>query len=155
MDAGPIWATRTFPLPAAPPRKSSLYNGPIADAAMECVFEVVAKAAQSGFVPVPADRATAEVPGARPRPPMTQDDRRFDWSDPTDRIVRQIRAADGAPGVRTEIGGLSVFAYDVTPGLARGARPGQILSRRQGAILVGTGDGGVWLGHLRAADPQH
>src|SRR3954454_22358391 len=38
MDAGPIWATRTFPVPATPPRKSSLYNGPVADAAIECVF---------------------------------------------------------------------------------------------------------------------
>ena len=26
MDAGPIWATRTFPVGA--PRKSELYNGP-------------------------------------------------------------------------------------------------------------------------------
>src|SRR4051794_32456018 len=37
MDAGPIWATRTFRMPAAAPRKSALYNGPVADAAMECV----------------------------------------------------------------------------------------------------------------------
>jgi putative two-component system hydrogenase maturation factor HypX/HoxX len=155
MDAGPIWATRTFSLPAAPPRKSSLYNGPVADAAMECVFEVVAKAADPSFAPVPADRAPTEAPGARPRPLMTQDDRAFDWSEETERILRSIRAADGTPGVRTEVGGLGVFAYDATPGLARKARPGQLLSRRQGAVLVGTGDGSLWLGHLRAADPQH
>ena len=72
MDAGPIWATRTFPLPAAPPRKSSLYNGPVADAAMECVLEVVAKAADPAFTPVPADHAPTEAPGARPRPLMRQ-----------------------------------------------------------------------------------
>src|ERR1700760_1273619 len=47
MDAGPIWAARTFPLPAAAPRKSSLYNGPVADAAMECILEVVTKAAEA------------------------------------------------------------------------------------------------------------
>ena len=61
MDAGPIWATRTFPLPAAPPRKSSLYNGPVADAAMECIFEVVAKAADPAS---PRSRPTAPDRGA-------------------------------------------------------------------------------------------
>ncbi|XVV13612.1 enoyl-CoA hydratase-related protein [Actinoplanes sp. CA-131856] len=149
MDAGPVWATRTFAMPAAPPRKSSLYNGPVADAAMECVLEVVVKAADPSFRPVTPKES-------RPRPLMTQADRAFDWSDPTERILRAIRAADGAPGVRTEIGGLPVFAYDATPGLARRPKKaGQILSRRQGAVLVGTGDGSLWLGHLRAADPGH
>ncbi|HEY7273017.1 MAG TPA: enoyl-CoA hydratase-related protein [Actinoplanes sp.] len=153
MDAGPIWATRTFPMPAAPPRKSALYNGPVADAAMECIAEVVDKAADPAFKPVPADRMPAAVPSARQRPLMRQDDRAFDWSQPTDDIVRRIRAADGRPGVRTEVGGLEVFAYDAHTGLARGARPGELLARRQGAVLVGTGDGSVWLGQLRAAGP--
>jgi putative two-component system protein, hydrogenase maturation factor HypX/HoxX len=153
MDAGPIWATRTFAMPAAPPRKSVLYNGLVADAAMECVFEVIAKAADPTFRPIPAERMPTAVPGTRLRPAMTQCDRAFDWEEPTDRIVRRIRAADGAPGVRTEVGGLAVFAYDAHAGLARGARPGALLSRRQGAVLVGTGDGSVWLGHLRAAEP--
>ncbi|GAB2599150.1 formyl transferase [Paractinoplanes abujensis] len=150
MDAGPIWATRTFAMPAAPPRKSSLYHGPVADAALDCMFEVVAKAADAEFEPTPADQAPAEAPGARPRPLMTQEDRAFDWSDSTERILRRIRAADGAPGVRTEIAGLPVFAYDATPGLARHPRPGALLGRRQGAVLIGTGDGALWVGHLRA-----
>jgi putative two-component system hydrogenase maturation factor HypX/HoxX len=160
LDAGPIWATRTFAMPLAPARKSSLYNGPVADAAMQCITEVVAKAADPAFTPVPADQAATELPGTGlpgtgPRPLMTQADRAFDWSDPTERIVRRIRAADGSPGVRTEVGGLPVFAYDATPGLAQPGRPGQILNRRQGAVQVGTGDGSVWLGHLRAAEPNH
>ncbi|WP_030436638.1 enoyl-CoA hydratase-related protein [Actinoplanes subtropicus] len=148
MDAGPIWATRTFAVPDEPPRKSSLYGGPVADAALECVFEVVEKAQDPAFTPVPADQA-------RPRPPMRQADRAFDWGDPTEQIVRKIRAADGAPGVRAELGGLPIFGYDAVPGLGRAGRPGQLLSRRQGAVLVGTGDGSVWLGHVRAADPSH
>ncbi len=152
MDAGPIWATRTFPMPAAPPRKSALYAGPVADAAMECLAEVMAKAADRAFVPVPQERLRVAVLGARTRPAMKQRDRMFDWADGTDAIVRRIRAADGSPGVRTEVAGLPVYAYDVHPGAAQGARPGAILSRRQGAVLVGTGDGSVWLGHLKAAD---
>ncbi|PRY28090.1 hydrogenase maturation protein [Pseudosporangium ferrugineum] len=154
MDAGPIWAARTFPMPATV-RKSSLYNGPVADAALECAFEVLAKAADPAFEPTPATELTVEVQGARPRPAMTQADRAFDWSAPAEQIIRRIRAADGAPGVRTELAGLEVFAYDAHAGLARGVRPGTIVGRRQGAVLVGTGDGSVWLGHLRdAADPR-
>jgi putative two-component system hydrogenase maturation factor HypX/HoxX len=95
----------------------------------------------------------AAVPSARQRPLMRQDDRAFEWSQRTDDIVRRIRAADGSPGVRTEVGGLEVFAYDAHTGLARGVRPGELLARRQGAVLVGTGDGSVWLGHLRDAGP--
>ncbi|MCY1143000.1 enoyl-CoA hydratase-related protein [Actinoplanes sp. Pm04-4] len=149
MDAGPIWATRTFTMPVAPPRKSSLYNGPVADAALECVLETVAKAADKSFQPVPADQAPTEAPGAGPRPLMKQDDRAFDWSDPTARILRKIRAADGSPGVRTELAGRPVFVYDAVPGPGRPARPGTILSRRQGAVRVSTGDGSLWIGHLR------
>jgi putative two-component system protein, hydrogenase maturation factor HypX/HoxX len=152
MDAGPIWATRTFALPGAAPRKSALAGGPVADAAMECVFEVVAKAGDPSFVPVAVDHTPTVAPGARVRPMMTQSDRAFAWTDPTERIVRRIRAADGAPGVRTEVAGVPVFAYDAHIGLAHGAPPGQLISRRQGAVLVGTGDGSVWLGHLRADD---
>jgi putative two-component system hydrogenase maturation factor HypX/HoxX len=171
MDAGPIWATRTFNLPAAPPRKSSLYNGPVADAAMECILEVVRKACDPGFSPVPADRMPTEAPGARLRPLMRQEDRSFAWTDPTEHILRRIRAADGSPGVRTELAGLPVFVYDAHPGLHHTALnhaaashagpsqnaadrglPGELISRRQGAVLVGTGDGSVWLGHLRSPE---
>ena len=152
MDAGPIWATRTFPMPAAPPRKSALYVGPVADAAIECIVEAVSKATRPGFVPTPQERIRASVVGARLRPPMRQKDRAFDFSDDTDKIVRRIRAADGSPGVRTEVAGLPVYAFDAHPGAARGARPGALISRRQGAVLVGTGDGSVWLGHLKPLD---
>jgi putative two-component system protein, hydrogenase maturation factor HypX/HoxX len=152
MDAGPIWATRTFPLPTGAPRKSSLYNGPVSDSAIDCILEVVTKAADPNFTPVPAERMPTEAPGAKMRPLMRQEDRAFAWTDSTEHIVRRIRAADGSPGVRVELSGLTVFAYDAHPGLHRGARPGELISRRQGAVLVGTGDGSVWLGHLRSPD---
>ncbi|GAA2595819.1 enoyl-CoA hydratase-related protein [Winogradskya consettensis] len=153
LGAGPVWASRTFPMPPAAPRKASLYNGPVADAAVECVLEVVAKAADPGFQPATASDLTLEVMNARPRPAMKQAERAFDWAEGTEPIVRRIRAADSAPGVRTELAGLPVFAYDAHPGLTRGARPGTLLGRRQGAVLVATGDGSVWLGHLRDDRP--
>ncbi|GIJ43207.1 formyl transferase [Virgisporangium aliadipatigenens] len=147
MDAGPVWATRIFTIPEDPPRKSALYNGPVADAAVECVEEVVAKASDPSFQPIPLERAPRAVPGTGLRPLVRQSDRAFAWDDDPERIVRHIRAADGFPGVRTRIGGLEVRAFDASVGGIAGP-PGEILGRRYGAVLVGTGHGSVWIGQL-------
>jgi putative two-component system hydrogenase maturation factor HypX/HoxX len=149
MDAGPIWATRTFPMPAEPTRKSALYAGPVTDAAAELALEVADKAGRPDFVPQPLDPAGA--PG-RLRPTMSQEDRAFSWSDSTSHILRRIRAADGSPGVRTELAGLPVSVFDAHDGggqVDRDAAAGSILLRRHGDVLVRTGDGAVWVGHAR------
>ncbi len=112
MDAGPIWATRTFPMPGEPPRKSSLYNGPVADAAIACILEVLDKATDPGFVPTPLTQARRTVPGTGLRPFMRQADRAFSWDEPGAHILRRVRAADGAPGVRTTIAGHDLYVYD-------------------------------------------
>jgi putative two-component system hydrogenase maturation factor HypX/HoxX len=151
MDAGPVWATRTFPMPTEAPRKSVLYNGLVADAALQCVLEVVDKAADPAFVPTPLDAAHRPVPGADLQPMLRQHDRAFGWEDDADSIVRHIRAADGFPGVRTKLAGLVVNAFDAYPGEAAGP-PGKILAHRHGSVLVGTGAGSVWIGHLKRPD---
>jgi putative two-component system hydrogenase maturation factor HypX/HoxX len=148
MDAGPIWATRTFAMPPDPPRKSALYNGPVADAAMQCIAEVLDKAAEPSFAPTPLVQAPRPVPGTGLRPLLRQADREFSWADHPAAIVRRIQAADGFPGVRTQIGGLAVHAFDACVGRAAGP-PGQLLGRRDGAVLVGTGRGSVWIGQLK------
>lgn len=151
LDAGPVWATRSFPLPAEPLRKSVLYAGPVTDAAVELVHEVVEKASRPGFTPDAVDVTRAR---GRLRPGMTQADRRFCWADPTAHIVRRIRAADGSPGVRTELAGMEVSVFDALPGTAalsgnEAAEPGSIVLRRHGGVLVRTGDGAVWIGQAR------
>lgn len=148
MDAGPIWAHREFPLPDEPMRKSSLYTGPVADAAIACALEVVERAADPDFRPVPLAEAPRPIPDARLRPLMTQQDRAFDWSQPAADIVRTIRAADGFPGVRTQLAGQAVSAFDAHLGTGTG-RPGEIIGRQDGYVLVAAGEGAVWLGHLR------
>ncbi len=164
MDAGPIWAHREFPMPADPPRKSTLYTGPVADAAVACALESVEHAADPGFRPVPLDEADRPVRDARLRPLLKQVDRAFDWSDDAATILRRIRAADGFPGVRTELAGMPVHAFDAHPAggpdgslLSDGGefgdpisgRPGEIIGRQSGYVLVAAGTGAVWIGQLR------
>ncbi|MEO3806996.1 enoyl-CoA hydratase-related protein [Nonomuraea sp. B1E8] len=149
MDAGPIWGYRMFAMPAEPPRKSALYNGPVADAAVELVVEVAGKAADASFVPVPLDYRSPEVRG-RLRRAMRHADREFSWSEPSEAIVRRVRAADGSPGGRSVLCDLPVRVFDVYRGPELpGGVPGEVVARREGAVLVRTGDGSVWVGHLR------
>ena len=151
MDAGPVWATQDFAMPAGAVRKSVLYNGPVADAAVALAREVVERAADPAFQPRHLDDGHPGVRG-RPMPAMRQGDRAFAWSDATADIVRRIRAADGSPGVRTTLCGRSVWVFDAHPGPALAGAPGVVLRRRHGALLVRTGDGGVWIGQAKVHD---
>jgi len=154
FDAGPIWGSRTFSVGRDTPRKSALYNGPVTDAAMALIHEVVANAGDPAFTPKPLDYNRADVWG-RPRPPARQIDRLFCWSDPAEHVLRRIRAADGSPGVHTTLCGTPVAVFDAHRGALdpeERREPGTVVARRHGAILVCTGDGGVWVGQLRARD---
>jgi putative two-component system hydrogenase maturation factor HypX/HoxX len=155
MDAGPIWASRDFPVPADPPRKSAMYNGPVTDTAVHLIHEVLAKVVDPYFRPEPLDYARTDVRG-RLRPQARQRDRAFAWSETTEHILRRIRAGDGSPGVTTALCGLSVKVYDAHRGTHDDVRqspdagPGTIVARRHGAALIRTGDGAIWIGHLRS-----
>jgi putative two-component system hydrogenase maturation factor HypX/HoxX len=154
MDAGPIWGTRTFTLPAEPPRKSALYAGPVTEGAAALARDVAAKVSDPTFVPRPLDYSRPGVRG-RLRPAMRQADRAFSWSAPTEEVLRRIRAGDGSPGVRTELAGLPVSVFDAHRGPAAPGEPGTIaLRHRHGAVLVRTGDGALWIGHLRRAGAE-
>jgi putative two-component system hydrogenase maturation factor HypX/HoxX len=148
LDGGPIWTYRTFPMPADPPRKSALYGGPVADAAVACAVEVVDLATDPGFRPTPLREAYHPVSGTRKRPLLKQDDRQFDWGSNAVDIVRRIRAADGFPGVRTVIAGHEVSAFDARLGVGVGI-PGDVIGRYRAHLLVAAGEGAVWIGQLK------
>ncbi|MEV4143853.1 enoyl-CoA hydratase-related protein [Amycolatopsis sp. NPDC049691] len=149
LDGGPIWGTRVFRMPADPPRKSTLYNTEVTDAAVSLIGEVVTKAERTGFTPRLQDRRTARV-----RPAVRQADRAFSWGDPAGHILRRIRAADGRPGVHTELAGVRVAVYDAHPGDAPPGEPGTIAARAQDAVLVRTGDSALWIGQARRLAPE-
>ena len=130
------------PVDAAPPRKSSLYNGPVADAAIELIREVVVKAADPAFVP----GALGRPPARRRRPAATADapvgpgvlvvgpDRAGAAPHPRRRrVTRRAHDACAASPCRCST---------PTPDRPRAGEPGTVVARRHGAVLVRTGDGG-------------
>ncbi|WP_407554543.1 hydrogenase maturation protein [Streptomyces sp. Pv4-95] len=147
MDAGDIWAFAECPVPEV--GKSDLYRNEIADAAIEAVLSAVARFASGTYRPQPQDTLPAARKAGRTRPPMRQDVRRIDWSDPTETVVRRLRAADSQPGVRDELLGAPWFLHGGHPEDTLTGPPGTLLATRCGAICRATGDGAVWIPELR------
>jgi putative two-component system hydrogenase maturation factor HypX/HoxX len=151
MDAGPVWASRTFAMRAA--TKSSLYRCEVTEAAVEAVLTAIERLASGVFAPQRVVPGSADVRG-RARPLLRQEERRIDWQhDDTAEVLRRIAAADGAPGVLDSLFGAPCFLFDAhaAPRPA-GTAPGSVVARGGRAVLRATGDGAVWIGHCRRAD---
>jgi putative two-component system hydrogenase maturation factor HypX/HoxX len=154
LDAGPIWASHEFALESDPPSKSSLYRGQVTEAAVRGVLEAVARIESGEFQsgawrPEMSSNLSSDVRTCL-RAPMRQADRAIDWMrDETTAIVRKIRAADSAPGVRSRLFGKSVLLYGAHEEQRLKGPPGQVLARRDSAICIGTVDGAVWVSHLK------
>jgi putative two-component system hydrogenase maturation factor HypX/HoxX len=147
MDAGAVWASAGFAMREA--TKGSLYRNEVTEAAVRAIREALARLADRAAAPEPLDPADPAVRG-RPRPLMRQADRAIDWRrDDTATVLRKIRAADGFPGVADEIRGLPCRLFDAhSEGRLRGAVPGAVIARRDGAVCRATADGAVWITHL-------
>ncbi len=143
MDAGPVWASREFPLRAA--TKSSLYRNEVTEAAVACVLEALAR--------LPDYRVGRWQP-RRPeeswaRPLLRQTERAIDWArDDTATVLRKIRSGDSQPGVLDLLFGQPCRLFDAHADSAAGA-PGQLLGRRGTALVRATVDGAVRIGQVR------
>jgi putative two-component system hydrogenase maturation factor HypX/HoxX len=147
MDAGPVWASATFPMRAA--TKSSLYRREVTDAAVEALVAALSRIESGGYRPIRAASADMAVRG-RARPLCRQTDRAIDWTnDPTDEVLRKIRSADGTPGVRDMLFDRPVRLYDSHRAEELHGAPGTVIARCDGAIARATRDGAVWIGHVR------
>ncbi|MFE3607438.1 hydrogenase maturation protein [Streptomyces goshikiensis] len=144
LDAGDVWATVDCPVP--PLGKSDLYRGEIADAALTAVLLAVDRFASGTHIPRP------QSPGAgRTLPYLRQEFRRIDWRiDPTESVVRALRAADSRPGVLDDLLGGQWYLHGGHPEDRLRGRPGELLATRAGAICRATSDGAVWIPELRA-----
>lgn len=149
MDAGPIWASRTFRMPRPPVSKSRLYRGDVTDAALGAVVEAVARFQVQSFAPEPLDYGDRDVTGTL-RPTMRQRDRAIDWTtDATREIARKVHAADSSPGLLDTLLGQDVYLYGAHPEDRLTGPAGQILAQRHGALCLGTVDGAIWISHLK------
>ncbi|MDV7338299.1 hydrogenase maturation protein [Terasakiella sp. A23] len=138
MDAGPIWATRNFPMRTAP--KSSLYRNEVTEMAVECVLEALDKFNDPDFTPEPLEG------NGTWNDLMKQSDRAIDWQvDDSQTILNKVNSADGNPGLLD--GEYYLHNARLEPGLS--GTPGEILATRNGAICKATTDGAIWVGHLR------
>ncbi|MBO9663056.1 hydrogenase maturation protein [Dokdonella sp.] len=146
LDAGPVWASAEFPMRAV--SKSALYRRESTQAAVDAVLRAVATfdgGARPPRLPVGEQRG-------RERPACRQADRRFDWRESSARILACIRSGDSAPGTLARVAGESLHVFGAhEEGRLRG-EPGALLARRDEAICVATGDGAIWLSHLRRKD---
>ena len=152
MDAGPVWASAVFPLRCA--KKSSIYRNEVTQAATRAVLQAVERFAADDFAPVPL-AACNDARGSL-RLLMKQTDRAIDWQcDDTATVLRKINAADGFPGVADTLFGEACHIFDGWPEAElRGvsdARPGELLARRETAVLRKTSDGALWIGHAKRA----
>ena len=153
MDAGPVWASSTFPMRVA--KKSSLYRNEVTEAALAAVLEALERVDDwraGHWQPrrvLPGD----DVRGGL-QPLMRQADRAIDWHrDSSAQILARLRAADGFPGVADSLFGVPCHLFDAHPAPAEpGTTPGALLARRDGAVLRATVDGAVWIGHVKRGD---
>lgn len=150
MDAGDIWASAAFPMRAA--RKSSLYRNEVTHAALAAVLEAIGKFERGEH---PAPLAEAGVTRGRLRPSCRQEHRHIDWqADGTATVLAKIHSGDGAPGVLDALFDIPCYLYDAHPAAcaalsAAAGKPGEVVARRDEAVLRRTRDGGVWIGHAR------
>jgi len=137
LDNGPVLAHRMFAMREA--RKSSLYRFEVTEAAIDALFEALARLDEP---PVPLDKIVW-------RQAVPKQLRRVDWhADDTRTILRKIRSADGQPGATAELAGIEVRLFDARPAPGEHGEPGALLARSGGALRVGTRDGALWIGKL-------
>jgi putative two-component system protein, hydrogenase maturation factor HypX/HoxX len=151
MDAGDIWASRTFVM--RDESKSHLYRHEVTEAAIQGLLEAIAKFESKTFVPEPLDYSRQDVKG-RLQASMKQADRVIDWRDSSAIILRKICCADSFPGVLDTVLSLPCYLYGAhAEDMFRGI-PGEIIATRHGAICRATGGGAIWITHLKHKDPD-
>ncbi|MBI5260610.1 MAG: hydrogenase maturation protein [Bradyrhizobium sp.] len=150
FDAGPIWASRTFPMRSA--AKSSLYRHEVTQGAVQAVLEAIAAIEAGRPAPAPMRH---DDPRIRTRGVCRQADRTIDWqSDTTAEVLRKIHSADGMPGLVDSLLGQDVRVFDAHEAHGIGGTPGEVVAQCAGALARATVDGAVWIGHVRCVEPK-
>ncbi len=140
MDAGPVWATATFPIREV--SKSFLYRHEVTNAAMEALLEAVQRFEIGDFKP-------AQASGGKWNRSTNEHDFRFSWEEESDCIIRKIRAADSYPGALCNILDGEYYCFGAVAEDFLNGKPGTILAQRDDAICVATKDAAIWIQCLK------
>lgn len=149
MDAGDIWASINFKMRNT--SKSNLYRHEVTEAAMKALLLAVNRFEKGDFVPEPLDYSKGDVKGNL-HITMKRSHRSIDWLESTEQIARKIRCADSQPGVLDLIAGEEYYLFGAHEEDQLKGEPGQIIACRDGAICRATGDGAIWITHLKKKD---
>jgi putative two-component system hydrogenase maturation factor HypX/HoxX len=147
MDAGDIWANKTFPLRQA--TKSSIFYREVTQAAVDCLWEVLTYFDAPDFKSDVQDYTKPDYKG-KLQTLIKQPDRAINWKKhKTDEILRRINAADGSPGVLDEIYGKPVFMFNAHKESRLTGKAGEIIATANHSVCRATVDGAIWIGHLK------
>ncbi|WP_281951718.1 hydrogenase maturation protein [Nitrosophilus kaiyonis] len=141
FDAGSIWAYRNFSL-SKNITKGYLYRTVVSDLAIKLIDELIEEIKHK------------QEPLANPKKPLhpkvTQNVRAIEWNkDSTVTVIQKINASDNYPGVKDHFFDCEVYLFGAVKeqtGLEKKeVKPKEILAKRDGAVLVKTIDGAVWI----------
>ena len=139
-DAGDIWSFRKFQIRFA--RKSSIYRNEVTEGAVECVLEAIEKFEKGNFKPTPQGENYVWNK-------IEKEERKVNWNEDTEKILRKIYSSDSQPGALGIINGKEYYLYNAFSEEELKGKPGEIIAHRDEAICIATGDGAVWITHLR------
>jgi len=108
---------------------------------------------RDGIKPEPLNYQNNDVKG-KLRPNLKLSERKINWQDSADVIAREVRAADGRPGVLSNFDDLQVFLHGAHVELYLNKdqqyAPGQLIAKRDEAVCVACGNGtALWFTALR------
>ena len=138
-DGGDIYAQVEFNVRET--YKASLYRQEVTQASLKALEPLFKNIQKQKYLP-------QDLQPIHKR--LTQEDRAVDWQrDTTAVIIQKIYLSDSLPGVLDTILGVDCYLFGAhKEGKLRG-EPKSILAKRDGAICLGTIDGGVWISHLK------
>jgi methionyl-tRNA formyltransferase len=138
LDTGAVYAVRRLPIPEG--MNGGELTTALADLAAQMVGEELLAAVAGRLRAVPQDERQATF-----APPIEKEHLALDWAQPSEAIVRRVRAFAPAPAAFTFAGERRLKLLDARRGSAESGSeaPGTVLGTRGDAALVACGSGSV------------
>ncbi|MCW8838717.1 MAG: hydrogenase maturation protein [Thiovulaceae bacterium] len=141
FDGGDIYAEVNFKM--RDDTKASIYRDEVSNATLKALDVLLKNIKDKDFIPTPQlDSPFHNY--------LTQEDRAIDWeNDSSKEIIKKINYSDSYPGVKDEFFGIECYLFGAWEEERFKAKPKEIVSKRDGAICIGTKDGAIWISHLK------